>query len=663
MPDMTPYEIVDGSLDYPARYSALLSFLAGYLTRVENLEGGWTLNINANGKRLFSLSDPTAAQDAATKAYVDNTAWTANAGNLPAQSGQNGKFLRTNGTVASWQIAGLVGASQPSADAAPTDAATAVYWFTGAADGVVLTLPNATTLSLGVNFVCGNDSGFLAGVLYQTGELLTTLRNGQAAILTLLDNSTSAGKWRVVEMDAAILNGLTALDGPQSTITSYTGNTGNTRAEVVSMATDAFVMIYRGSTNGLKLRAVTVSGRAVTIGSEYSVGTIQPDRVRIVKTNTGSFLALGSNSSTLIYVPCSVSGTTITTGTPVNASTTLTSAQSAPGFDVAAPPTLGGYGCLSWLQSDGLRTMGFSMNASSSTLASGATSTNLAVTNGTGVIAIGIPRSTANIAVVFLADNYSGGLATLKLCKITALNTTPVQAALTTVGTAAGFGAPGIDADNANFTLAQAGAPSSDKILFAYNDGGSGTTWKANVYDVNAATLGTAITTTHITIQSMVFESTTKAIILGNGNTSGTPIVKPGHFVISGNNITTQNLAAANILGVGFTSNRAFPMSLLNIDTNVYAAIINEGTSPKKGSLLILDTSGTTPTLKHRRSTTLQEPEMDLFDSSTTVEFLGDTGRRAGLVPNTGYRCLFGTYNSSGTVLGLKTLQLTKKVS
>jgi hypothetical protein len=38
-----------------------------------------------------------------TKQYADQLAFTANAGNLPAQLGNAGKFVTTNGTVASWQ--------------------------------------------------------------------------------------------------------------------------------------------------------------------------------------------------------------------------------------------------------------------------------------------------------------------------------------------------------------------------------------------------------------------------------------------------------------------------------------------------------------------------------------------------------------------------------
>lgn len=52
--------------------------------------------------RITSVADPTGAQDACTKNYADNLAFTANAGILPGQGGSAGFFLTTNGTTASW---------------------------------------------------------------------------------------------------------------------------------------------------------------------------------------------------------------------------------------------------------------------------------------------------------------------------------------------------------------------------------------------------------------------------------------------------------------------------------------------------------------------------------------------------------------------------------
>lgn len=54
------------------------------------------------GQRLTGVADPGAAQDAATKAYVDATAFAMAGGSLPGQAGSAGKFLATDGANALW---------------------------------------------------------------------------------------------------------------------------------------------------------------------------------------------------------------------------------------------------------------------------------------------------------------------------------------------------------------------------------------------------------------------------------------------------------------------------------------------------------------------------------------------------------------------------------
>lgn len=53
-------------------------------------------------KQITGVADPTTAQMAATKAYVDAVAFTANAGILPGQTGANGFALMSNGANALW---------------------------------------------------------------------------------------------------------------------------------------------------------------------------------------------------------------------------------------------------------------------------------------------------------------------------------------------------------------------------------------------------------------------------------------------------------------------------------------------------------------------------------------------------------------------------------
>lgn len=61
-----------------------------------------TAPVDMNAQRLTNLSTPANNSDAATKRYVDDTAFSAAGGNLPGQTGNSGRLLSTDGTVAGW---------------------------------------------------------------------------------------------------------------------------------------------------------------------------------------------------------------------------------------------------------------------------------------------------------------------------------------------------------------------------------------------------------------------------------------------------------------------------------------------------------------------------------------------------------------------------------
>lgn len=75
------------------------------------------------GQQLTGVADPSSPQMAATKAYADQLAFTANAGILPGQVGNAGKVIKTDGVNASWQ---QLTSADLSDTAARTAAATAL---------------------------------------------------------------------------------------------------------------------------------------------------------------------------------------------------------------------------------------------------------------------------------------------------------------------------------------------------------------------------------------------------------------------------------------------------------------------------------------------------------------------------------------------------------
>ncbi|PGH59462.1 hypothetical protein CRT60_00320 [Azospirillum palustre] len=97
--------------------------------------------VDINGQRLVNLSAPANASDAATKKYVDDTAFAAAGGNLPGQAGNTGRLLTTDGSVAGWG---------PRSVELYGD-----YWG-GTAGGTVSTLTATTGISL---------SSLIAGVV------------------------------------------------------------------------------------------------------------------------------------------------------------------------------------------------------------------------------------------------------------------------------------------------------------------------------------------------------------------------------------------------------------------------------------------------------------------------------------------------------------------
>jgi hypothetical protein len=125
MAELSPFVIALGDRNYPATHTAFLSYLEPYLDEIEGArEGevsvlariqkcmvmnvGFTQDLNANNFRITNLPAPLSASEPATKGYADAIKTYADglsfAAALPAQTGNGGLSVVTDGTTARWSI-------------------------------------------------------------------------------------------------------------------------------------------------------------------------------------------------------------------------------------------------------------------------------------------------------------------------------------------------------------------------------------------------------------------------------------------------------------------------------------------------------------------------------------------------------------------------------
>lgn len=343
----------------------------------------------------------------ATLDYVNAQAFSAA---LPAQTGNSGKFLTTNGSSASWAAVVGNGGAAITGNVTLTVSSSAAMTVTPTTYGLYATLPDATTCSKAVNvFSFYNAGDYDYGLKDSTGTQLGWIRPKTGAVIGLSDNSTAAGSWVLygveklgvtanysnpsltnmsassvrVALDAnrtflafgntdcygivydastqtwgsatLIRSGVAdgafsaclsstnqvlvvscnsttafqavALTIATNTITVNTAGTATLAGNFSSMgqliAVDAsFVVSYVTSVPSMEIRAMSISGVAVTVGSSTTlVGSA------VAASNlyaSGSILRCiyQDNALTIHAKPFTVSGTTLTVGTEATAAGT-----------------------------------------------------------------------------------------------------------------------------------------------------------------------------------------------------------------------------------------------------------------------------------------------------------------------------------------------------
>jgi hypothetical protein len=204
-------------------------------------------------------------------------------------------------------------------------AADSGYLLLSGSVAIDLNLPNATTL-VGRTFVMKNIGNFPIFVKDAGGNYLFTLSGGVGVAIWASDISTSSGGWATQELPPAFIGTI--------------ANIGNTRQaypiaqKPVSKISDTQQII--GYNRALQFvenpyaAILTLNGSDVTIGTSYLLANENAGSVSVTMCSGTKGIATWTNSLGFRGCVISVSGTTITAGTPI----TIHSSSSLYGYNL-----------------------------------------------------------------------------------------------------------------------------------------------------------------------------------------------------------------------------------------------------------------------------------------------------------------------------------------
>lgn len=198
--------------------------------------------------------------------------------------------------------------------------------LTCTADGQTVTLPDATTISRGAGlFTISNRGDFTYRLMNSAGTPLSYIPPKQQVSVSLAGNATAAGDWNVLNpfyigYDGSATRNLPSGNYPGTAqIVQLTSTTELIVFSAILGTPAVFAMVYDLSTQTF--------GTIATVRTANVGGYIQAIKV----TNTTALVVTCTNGSTALEaVILSISGTTITVGTP---STATLASNAAASFD------------------------------------------------------------------------------------------------------------------------------------------------------------------------------------------------------------------------------------------------------------------------------------------------------------------------------------------
>ena len=227
---------------------------------------------------------------------------------LPDQTGNSGKFLSTDGSLASWETLAVLGGggTTTAVPATLTSASVAAHSLTSTGWGKAVTLPDATTLSKGVTvFAFKNDSKYDISIKNNSGEIINFIYASDYVICSLMDNSTADGKWEF--SSKKILGLLAQTQIPSIATTSITSFT------YTKMSNNKWLILIQHSTTQY---GIVYDEATLSFGSLTAIDTQGSSKgLSVVETGTDKALMMicqGASQNYIFYRSLTISGTTIT---------------------------------------------------------------------------------------------------------------------------------------------------------------------------------------------------------------------------------------------------------------------------------------------------------------------------------------------------------------
>lgn len=263
-----------------------------------------------------NLSDLASASTARTNLGLGTLATVS-----PTGTASSSTYLRGDSSWAEIQ-AGFNGATTTSSatDITLTNTSTQTQYVTMTAANKFVILPDATTLA---------TEGAPIFVIVNTGQYSFHIKDGggniiyynlipnQTITLTLIDNAAAIGKW-------ASEDGLLQLSVGLPQVSSISAYGGATRVATAMLSATQALIFYSPTSTSLSVVLATISGSSVSYGTPVSVvasGT-DPSHVKALAFNsTTAIVSYYTTSSLNALRAVTVSGSTVTVGSAVNLTT------------------------------------------------------------------------------------------------------------------------------------------------------------------------------------------------------------------------------------------------------------------------------------------------------------------------------------------------------